>query len=502
MTRLLRTWFGIAAASICLAACNATHETPFDKNTNWLERCTDSDQCDPGLQCLCGVCTSVCDRSAQCADLDREAICTEQPVSGSACGDSLVARVCSMSCDDDETCMSFNAQLECVDGECRPQALADAGTGSEGADGGAGGDGDDAGDPFDASVDARPPAGELDSQTLQAVADGCGESVECDALAAVNGEISDLFVGDDGFVYWTVLGTQDGLGNPNADGWIGRIARQGGASQQLISELKRPIRAFVDGDRLYWLTGDPKDYAMRIGTQTLFAAPADGSAGATELRSDSFLDLRVRGGEAFWLETAMRETGPSVELMRFDLGSLSFAWSEFWVPGSVVSFAGLDDAFLYFEAGGRLWRGDLGGNLPVETGTELRLAALSVAQDALWCLHTDSDGMEWIATLSKDGRDMRHVAAGLGPGATPHSGDSVVWTVAVEAGALAEGRCAEASCRWALRNIPKSGGTSSFVFRWETTTDVWERASGPMWIAAGDEAWIFAHGALVRVRAK
>lgn len=46
-----------------------------DTSTNWLADCDSERDCDPGLECRCGVCTRSCQEDAQCSDLSANAVC-------------------------------------------------------------------------------------------------------------------------------------------------------------------------------------------------------------------------------------------------------------------------------------------------------------------------------------------------------------------------------------------------------------------------------------------
>jgi hypothetical protein len=79
MTRqgLVKSLLGVLTAS-CLAVlgCGARSDgLATDTKTNWLANCKDEDDCAEGLACACGVCTVGCDSDTTCASFDSKAEC-------------------------------------------------------------------------------------------------------------------------------------------------------------------------------------------------------------------------------------------------------------------------------------------------------------------------------------------------------------------------------------------------------------------------------------------
>lgn len=56
-----------------------------DTSTNWLADCDSDRDCDPGLECRCGVCTRTCQEDAECSDLSARAVCIASTSSSSSC---------------------------------------------------------------------------------------------------------------------------------------------------------------------------------------------------------------------------------------------------------------------------------------------------------------------------------------------------------------------------------------------------------------------------------
>lgn len=91
-TRLRRVARRIAGAMLTavVAACGAETQGP-DSNTNWLSRCVTDAHCGEGLSCICNVCTVVCDDDDTCAPAGSSAACVE-PV-GDSC--QTAGRICA-----------------------------------------------------------------------------------------------------------------------------------------------------------------------------------------------------------------------------------------------------------------------------------------------------------------------------------------------------------------------------------------------------------------------
>src|SRR5688572_16976897 len=69
--------------------------------TNWLKRCTTSEECGEG-SCLCGICTWECDAENACTQTNGPALCvsTGQSAYQSVCGGSTTPpnSVCVPTC--------------------------------------------------------------------------------------------------------------------------------------------------------------------------------------------------------------------------------------------------------------------------------------------------------------------------------------------------------------------------------------------------------------------
>jgi hypothetical protein len=120
------------------AACDAGGDGS-DSNTNWLDCDRDSD-CRGSASCLCGICSTGCNGSEECAALGGGAVCFEDVGGSSDCRLALGASrgACLPVCQGDRSCAGG---LECVSGVCMPASLVptpgDAGAG--GSNGGTSG---------------------------------------------------------------------------------------------------------------------------------------------------------------------------------------------------------------------------------------------------------------------------------------------------------------------------------------------------------------------------
>jgi hypothetical protein len=112
------------------ASCGGTTRSGTDSNTHWFERCSDREDCG-GLECLCGVCTKVCNTESQCGGL-AEAVC--EPIS-SCTGSAQATSVCTAECSGDAECTALGASLTCADGHCESRPGTDQGQAGSAGDG-------------------------------------------------------------------------------------------------------------------------------------------------------------------------------------------------------------------------------------------------------------------------------------------------------------------------------------------------------------------------------
>lgn len=115
-----RSFLVIALTALVLVAC-VTSGGSDDSSTHWLAPCTAQNDCDPGLECTCGLCTLACDTARECSSLSTRAVCATLP---EACG---VAPICAPACETTADCASTGAGLACVGGACLPEVTGDAG---------------------------------------------------------------------------------------------------------------------------------------------------------------------------------------------------------------------------------------------------------------------------------------------------------------------------------------------------------------------------------------
>ncbi len=111
---LLVGWVGLVVSG-CLSPGDGDE---VGSETHFLSACVGNEQCDTGLDCVCGVCTRVCDDACElgaCAAGDHGAVvawCT---------GESLVTGMCLETCVGDADC---GGDHRCEDGFCAPAKVA------------------------------------------------------------------------------------------------------------------------------------------------------------------------------------------------------------------------------------------------------------------------------------------------------------------------------------------------------------------------------------------
>ena len=125
---MLRTWIALATCLLGAAGCFSSKDPQADSESHFLSACEDS--CQDGLECICGVCTAVCDPASDCSEQHEEASCVAldafaQP---DRCDEAApdVASVCELACSDDSDCSSLSEAHRCdPQGRCRqPMARA------------------------------------------------------------------------------------------------------------------------------------------------------------------------------------------------------------------------------------------------------------------------------------------------------------------------------------------------------------------------------------------
>lgn len=97
----------------------ATNKPITGSESHFLETCEES--CGQGLQCICGVCTRVCDDASKCTPLADGAACVElADVGPTGCTDVSPAQgVCDRACSNDGQCSGLGDGFVCKAGVCR-----------------------------------------------------------------------------------------------------------------------------------------------------------------------------------------------------------------------------------------------------------------------------------------------------------------------------------------------------------------------------------------------
>lgn len=99
----------LAVLLVTLPACSSGPST--DSETHWMKACSDDEDCDDGLDCLCGVCTTGCDDD--CSGVGPDAVCTD--ISEDC--DDADAPICLATCDSADDCPG---DFNCSDEICEP----------------------------------------------------------------------------------------------------------------------------------------------------------------------------------------------------------------------------------------------------------------------------------------------------------------------------------------------------------------------------------------------
>jgi hypothetical protein len=105
----------IASASAC---SEPSHGPSVGGNTNWLLACSDDAECGEQTSCICGRCSTACDRASGCAEFPGST-CAESVAARQQCGGEQTAGVCLLACEGDADC---DSELACVQGACVERA--------------------------------------------------------------------------------------------------------------------------------------------------------------------------------------------------------------------------------------------------------------------------------------------------------------------------------------------------------------------------------------------
>jgi hypothetical protein len=105
---------GLLVAGLAVG-CGVTRTDPVGGETHFLRACDPSDDsCGAGLECLCNVCTAVCNAPSDCPNFPGAA-CVD---TGSACQSSALG-TCDVNCTADGDCAALSGSHVCENGVCR-----------------------------------------------------------------------------------------------------------------------------------------------------------------------------------------------------------------------------------------------------------------------------------------------------------------------------------------------------------------------------------------------
>lgn len=114
------------AGLLLLLSCESNRGSTGGE-THFLRWCDDSQPCEAGLSCVCGVCSQACADATQCAGLPL-AECLAA-ADASTCPDALALSRCDVLCDTDADCKALSASHTCELGTCRMGPLVSPGAG-------------------------------------------------------------------------------------------------------------------------------------------------------------------------------------------------------------------------------------------------------------------------------------------------------------------------------------------------------------------------------------
>lgn len=101
------------------AGCFVHQEPKTDSESHFLFSC--SQDCDDGLECICGVCTRFCEERDECVALQKEASCVDGADYPTSlwCSDLKNRAICDVECASDTDCKVIGTSASCINGFCR-----------------------------------------------------------------------------------------------------------------------------------------------------------------------------------------------------------------------------------------------------------------------------------------------------------------------------------------------------------------------------------------------
>lgn len=100
-------------------SCESSKKSPnVSSESHFLSLCDTS--CDGDFQCVCGVCTVLCENDVRCQTFSSNAICID-PKSTRSCdtGSGVTGNACDLACIDNSGCRDLGSEYVCVQGFCR-----------------------------------------------------------------------------------------------------------------------------------------------------------------------------------------------------------------------------------------------------------------------------------------------------------------------------------------------------------------------------------------------
>lgn len=387
--------------------CGASHSPQSNGQSHWLRECSADKQCGE-LSCLCGVCSSTCEHSADCRSaVGENGVCKPATLAaGSGTCSSMVAKklVCLAECSRDSECSARDKHLVCTSGICSVRTNAiDAGIAESSKDDGgratvtlpmdagsnrsAGGE-QDSGVATDASTaDASPAPTKM--VVLAANALTCEKSEPSHVPANVMTMLSDVsaspWIVSNDVLTWSTL---DDSGTPTL--WHKTLQADAGSptSTQLDSKSALGQELAADGaDTLVMLGGaqgiDVNDIVMKW-------EPASGSA----------LNLAIEPGAQMG---GLLMDADSVYWMQANAGMLT-AWRTPRVPGDDTSLGSTPYVYMSADdAAGPIMIGDF---VYVAVSVSGNGQVFRASKDGTTQLAAFGPTLPYVKALATDGTDL------------------------------------------------------------------------------------------------
>ncbi len=104
--------------TLFVSGCAKSSDGGTDGESHFLLSCDTN--CEGGLSCICGICTTICEDNKSCEALSSKATCVDPRISKTCqSSDNDLSGICDVACDSRDGCLHLGSDFECQAGFCR-----------------------------------------------------------------------------------------------------------------------------------------------------------------------------------------------------------------------------------------------------------------------------------------------------------------------------------------------------------------------------------------------